>query len=150
MKDYFVGSQFRMDDTTKAQKDLMLYYQLNMEISEANSLKSFVEKARDGVGAVLVTGNSDILKRALEKQETVGKNENRLKKIESGLGLGSENDEKKAKALEEGKRLLAFRKKQSVRVEIEMLSFSISQRTKNISRLAGISIYLNVNGCLVN
>ena len=150
MKAYFIGSQFRMDDTTKAQKDLMLYYQLNMEISDANALKSFVKIARDGVGAILVTGNGDILKRALEKQETVGKNENRLKKIESGLGLGSESDEKKAKALEEGKRLLAFRKRQSVRVEIEMLSFSISQRTKNISRLAGISIYLNVNGCLVN
>lgn len=119
----------------------MLYYQLSMEIIEAKSLKPFVEKTRDGVGAALVTGNSDMFKEALEKQEAMEDKENRINKLESGLGiLGMEYVEKRTKALEEGKRLLASEKRQTIRVEIEMLSFSISQRTKNISRLAGIVV----------
>jgi hypothetical protein len=85
----------------------MLYYQLSMEIIEAKSLKPFVEKTCDGVGAALVTGNSDMFKEALEKQEAMEDKENRINKLESGLGiLGMEYVEKRTKVLEEGKRLL--------------------------------------------
>ena len=57
-----------------------------MEIIEAKSLKPFVEKTCDGVGAALVTGNSDMFKEALEKQEAMEDKENRINKLESGLG----------------------------------------------------------------
>jgi hypothetical protein len=78
-----------------------------MGIIEAKSLKPFVEKTCDGVGAALVTGNSDMFKEALEKQEAMEDKENRIKRLESGLGiLGMEYVEKRTKVLEEGKRLL--------------------------------------------
>jgi hypothetical protein len=108
----------------------MLYYQLTMEIIEAKSLKPFIEKARDGVGTALVTGNADMFREALQKQEAIEEKEARLK-------LGLEYTQKKTMALEQGKTLAASEKGQTIRAEIEMLSFSISQRTKNIGRLAG-------------
>jgi hypothetical protein len=116
----------------------MLYYQLTMEIIEAKSLKPFVEKARDGVGTALVTGNADMFREALQKQEAFEEKEAHLKKLVSALGmLGLEYTQKKTMALEQGKTLAASEKGQTIRAEIEMLSFSISQRTKNIGRLAG-------------
>ena len=139
----FAGTQLKKDDCTKSEKDLMLYYQLTMEIIEVKSLKPFVEKARDGMSVALVTGNADMFREALLKQESLEEKENRVKKLECGLGiLGVEYIQKKAKALEKGKKLTAFEKGQTNRAQIEMLSFSISQRTKNISRLAGICIAL--------
>ena len=139
----FAGTQFKKDDCTKSEKDLMVYYQLTMEIIEAKPLKPFVKKARDGMSVALVTGNADMFREALQKQESVEEKENRVKKLECGLGiLGEEYIQKKAKALEEGKKLTASEKGQTIRAQIEMISFSILQRTKNISRLAGICIAL--------
>ena len=116
-----------------------------MEIIEAKSLKPFVEKARDGMGVALVTGNADMFQGALRKQEAVEEKENRVKKLECGLGiLGVEYIQRKTIALEEGKKLMASEKGQTIRAEIEMLSFSILQRTKNISRLAGTIMFLTI------
>ena len=141
----FAGTQFKKNDCTKNEKDLMLYYQLTMEIIEAKSLKPFIEKARDGLGVALVTGNADMFQGALRKQEAVEEKENRVKKLECGLGiLGVEYIQKKTIALEEGKKPMASEKGQTIRAEIEMLSFSILQRTKNISRLAGTIMFLTI------
>ena len=46
-------------------------------------------------------------------------------------------DADRVDTLNEGKKLLASKKRVAILEEIEMLSFSIAQRTKNISRLAG-------------
>ena len=115
-----------------------------MKIIKAKSLKPFVEKARDGMGVALVTGNADMFQGALRKQEAVEEKENRVKKLECGLGiLGVEYIQRKTMALE-GKKLMASEKGQTIRAEIEMLSFSILQRTKNISRLAGTIMFLTI------
>ena len=135
----FVGTQFKKDGCSKSEKDLVLYYQLTMEIIEAKSLKPFVEKARDGMDVALLTGNADMFREAVQKQEALEEKENRVKKLECGLGiLGLECIQKRTMALEEGKKLTVSEKGQTIRAQIEMLSFSILQRTKNISRLTGI------------
>jgi hypothetical protein len=121
---------------SKDESDLMQYYQLTIEIAEANSLKPFVEEARDGVGTALVTGNDALFKQALQKQEEIERKKGLVEKLESRLGF-RRCERKKAKAFEDGLRLLASKKRKHVREEVEMLSFSISQRVKNISRLAG-------------
>lgn len=130
------GTQFRDIQLTKRQHDLIQYYQLNAEISEVNSLKPFVEASRDGIGVALVTGNGELLTQALSKQQDVERKQTQLDKLGSGLSVFG-CDSKRASALEEGKKLLASKKRNGIREEIEMTSFSILQRTKNISRLAG-------------
>ena len=125
---------------TKHEHELMQYYQLTILISEANSLKRFVEEARDGVGVTLVTGNDELFRQALSNQEDVEHKENQLEKLESSLGI-LVCDDKRTKALEDGKRLLASQKRQRIREEIDMLSFSISQRVNNIGRWAGQFVY---------
>jgi hypothetical protein len=127
------GIQLGVDVISKDGNYLMQYYQLKIEIAEANSLKPFVEEARDGVGTALVTGNNALFKQALQKQEEI---EWLVEKLELSLNIGV-CERKKAKAFGDGMRLLAAKKRKHVREDIEMLSFSISQRVKNISRLAG-------------
>ena len=68
---------------TKHEHELMQYYQLTILISEANSLKRFVEEARDGVGVTLVTGNGELFRQALSNQEDVERKEKQLEKLES-------------------------------------------------------------------
>lgn len=68
---------------TKHEHELMQYYQLTILISEANSLKPFVEEARDGVGVTLVTGNGKLFRQALSNQEDVERKEKQLEKLES-------------------------------------------------------------------
>lgn len=115
---------------------MVQYYQLNVEISEAISLKPFVEETRDGVGAALVTGNGELFKQALQKQEEIDRKKRQLEKLKSSLGIcGCQT--KQTEALERGKRLLASQKRKEIREDIEMTSFSISQRAKSIGRLAG-------------
>ena len=130
------GIQLGEDVISKDENYLMQYYQLKIEIAEANSLKPFVEEARDGVGTALVTGNNALFKQALQKQEEIERKKRLVEKLELSLNIGG-CERKKAKAFGDGMRLLAAKKRKHVREEIEMLSFSISQRVKNISRLAG-------------
>ena len=125
---------------TKHEHELLQYYQLSILICEANSLKPFVEEACDGVGVTLVTGNGELFRQALSNQEDVERKEKQLEKLESSLGI-LVCDDKRTKALEDGKRLLASQKRQRIREEIDMLSFSISQRVNSIGRLAGQFVY---------
>ena len=84
---------------------MVQYYQLNIEISEAISLKPFVEEARDGVGAALVTGNDELFKQALQKQEEIDRKKRQLAKLESLLDIcGCQT--KQTEALERGNWLL--------------------------------------------
>ena len=74
----------------------------------------FVEEARDGIGVALVTGNGEFFKQALGKQEDMERRQDQLKKLGSCLGiLGC--DQKRVKALEEGKKLLASEKRPFVK-----------------------------------
>lgn len=86
------------------QNELVQYYQHNIEISEANSLKPFVEVARDGVGAALVAGNGELFRQALEKQQDVERKQKQLEKLESNLGIRACHT-KRTEASEEGKSL---------------------------------------------
>ena len=65
---------------------MVQYYQLNIEISEAISLKPFVE-ACDSVGAALVTGNGELFKQVLQKQEEIDCKKRKLEKLESGVDI---------------------------------------------------------------
>ena len=114
----------------------MQYFQLTIEIEEGNSLKPFAEKSRDGIGISLVTESSEFHKLALQRQESLGNKEAELKVLELRLGI-VDSPNMKNQAIEEGKQLMASEKRKNIRDEIEMLNFSISQRLKNMGRLAG-------------
>ena len=127
---HFLGRQFAEDLLSKHQKDLMQYFQLTIEIEEGNSLKPFAEKSRDGIGISLVTESSEFHKLALQRQESLGNKEAKLKVLELRLGI-VDSPNMKNQAIEEGKQLLASeKKKKNIRDEIEMLNFSISQSKK--------------------
>lgn len=130
----FVGTLSGKFELTKRQNDLITFYQLNTEIREAVALKPFVEESSDGVGKAI--GNSDLYDQALGKQQDIEQKKRKLQTLGSSLGV-VECDSEKVKALEDGKKLLASKKRVAIREEIEMLCFSILQRKKNISRLAG-------------
>ena len=133
---HFLGRQFAEDLLSKCQKDLKLYFQLTIEIEEGNSLKPFAEKPCDGIGISLVNGSSEFHKLALQRQESLGNKEAALKILELRLGI-VDSPNMKNEAIEEGKQLMASEKTKNIPNEIEMLNFSISQRVKNVGRLAG-------------
>lgn len=120
----------------KRENDLIQYHQLNIEVSQAISLTPFLEEARDGAGGALVTGNGKLFKQVLGKQEDLERKKKQLDKLELSMNIRGCHT-KRTEALESGKKLLASRKLSQIRQDIEMLSFSISQRVKNIDQLAG-------------
>lgn len=120
----------------KQENDQIQYYQLNIEVSQAASLTLFLEEAHDGAGGALVTGNGDLFKQVLGKQEDLERKKKQLEKLELGMNIRGCHT-KRTEALESGKKLLASRKLGQIRQDIEMLSFLISQRVTNIGRLAG-------------
>ena len=130
--------QFAEDLLSNRQKDLMQYFQLTIEIEEGNCLKPFAEKSRDGIGISLVAGSSECHKLALQRQESLKRKEDELKILELRLGI-VDSPNMKNQLIEEGKQLMASEKRKNIRDEIEMLNFSISQRVKNMGRLADSS-----------
>ena len=118
---------------TKRETDLVSFYELYTEVREAVALKPFLDVAGDATEIERNDGNSEMYAQALAKHQDI---EKKLKNLESTLSILG-NELGKQQALQEGRNLLALRKRISIREGIEMLSFSISQRKKNISRLAG-------------
>ncbi|XP_028415148.1 uncharacterized protein LOC114538193 [Dendronephthya gigantea] len=131
-------SKFEM---TKREGDLVSYYELYTEVREAIALKPFLDVAGDEAETEINDGNSGLYAQALAKHQEMDKKEKKLRNLESTLCIVG-NELGKQQALQEGKNLLAVRKRISIREVIEMLCFSISQQKKNISRLAGLSIHL--------
>ena len=82
-------------------------------------------------------GNSELYAQALSKHEEIEKKNRKMKNLESTLNILG-NELGKQRAMQEGRNLLALKKRISTREDIEMLCFSITQRKKNISRLAGL------------
>jgi hypothetical protein len=121
---------------TKRETDLVSFYELYTEVREAVALKPFLDVAGDATEIERNDGNSEMYAQALAKHQDIEKKEKKLKNLESTLSILG-NELGKQQALQEGRNLLALRKRISIREGIEMLSFSISQRKKNISRLAG-------------
>ena len=64
------------------ENQLIQHYQLKTEISEAISLRPFVEEACDGVGVALVTGNDELFKQALQKQEEIDRKRKQVEKLD--------------------------------------------------------------------
>ena len=128
-----IGSNFEM---TKRESDLVSFYELHTEVREAVALKPFLDVAGDVTEIEMNKGNSELYAQALAKHQEMEKKEKKLKNLESTLSITG-NELGKQQALQEGRNLLALKKRTSIREEIEMLCFSISQRKKNISRLAG-------------
>lgn len=132
---FSVGSKFEM---TKRETDLVSFYELCTEVREAAALKPYLDVAGDATGIEINDGNSGLYTQAFAKHQEMDKREKKLKNLELTLCIFG-NDLGKQQALQERRNLLALKKRVSIREEIEMLCFSISQRKKNISRLAGLS-----------
>lgn len=127
---------------TKRETDLVSFYELNTEVREAVALKPFLEVAGDETDLEMNAGNSELYAQALAKHEEIEKKNRKMKNLESTLNiLGDELG--KQQAMQEGRNLLALKKRISIREDIEMLCFSITQRKKNISRLAGLKLLRN-------
>ena len=79
---------------------------------------------------------------ALAKHEEIEQKNRKMKNLESTLNiLGNELGIQQA--MQEGRNFLALKKRISMRKDIEILCFSITQRKKNISRLAGLKLLRN-------
>ena len=127
---------------TKRETDLVSFYELNTEVREAVALKPFLEVAGDVTDLEMNAGNSELYAQALAKHEEIEKKNKKMKNLESTLNILG-NDLGKQQAMQEGRNLLALKKRISIREDIEMLCFSITQRKKNISRLAGLKLLRN-------
>jgi hypothetical protein len=130
---------------SKHETDLVSFYEMYTEVREAGALKPFLDVASDVTDIEMNDGNSELYAQALAKHQDMEKKTKKLRNLESTLCILG-NELGKQQALQEGRNLLAVRKRISIREEIEMLSFSITQRKKNICRLAGLSyFYFNRN-----
>ena len=127
---------------TKRETDLVSFYELNTEVREAVALKPFLEVAGDVTDLEMNAGNSELYAQALSKHEEIEKKNRKMKNLESTLNILG-NELGKQQAMQEGRNLLALKKRISIREDIEMLCFSITQRKKNISRLAGLKLLRN-------
>ena len=127
----FSGSQIGNQHVNKMCNFFVEYFQLRTEVSEAISLLTFLEETRDGV----VTGNNDLFKQALKKQQEIERKKRRIETLESTLGV-HESHEKKTEALAKGKHILATFKRNETRQEIELFfDFAKSEEHKSIDRL---------------
>ena len=127
---------------TKRETDLVTFYELNTEVREAVALKPFLEVAGGATDLEMNAGNSELYAQALSKHEEIEKKNRKMKNLESTLNILG-NEFGKQQAMQEGRNLLALKKRISIREDIEMLCFSITQRKKNISRLAGLKLLRN-------
>ena len=127
---------------TKRETDLVTFYELNTEVREAVALKPLLEIAGGATDLEMNAGNSELYAQALSKHEEIEKKNRKMKNLESTLNILG-NELGKQQAMQEGRNLLALKKRISIREDIEMLCFSITQRKKNISRLAGLKLLRN-------
>jgi hypothetical protein len=125
---------------SKHETDLVSFYELYMEVREAAALKPFLDVAGDVTDIEMNDGNSELYAQVLEKHQGMDNKKRKLNNLESTLSIVG-NELRKQQALQEGRNLLAVKKRVSIREEIEMLCFSITQRKKNISRLAGLIFF---------
>ena len=93
---------------TKRELDLVSFCELYNGINEAVALKPFLDVASNVVGVEMNSENANLFSQASPKCRDLDKKEKELKRLESVLGIcGSE---KKRKALEKGRNLLAKKK----------------------------------------
>ena len=128
---------------TNRENDLVSFYELHTELREVVALKPFLEVADTVTEMPINNGSTEFYAQALAKHQGVEQKQKKLKNLESTLDI-SENELGKIQALEEGRNLLASKKRISICEEIEMLCFSISHRKNNISRLAGCLFLTNI------
>jgi hypothetical protein len=119
---------------TNRENDLVSFYELLTEI---------LEVADTVTEMPINNGSTEFYAQALAKHQGVEQKQKKLKNLESTLDI-SENELGKIQAFEEGRNLLASKKRISIREEIEMLCFSISHRKNSISRLAGCLFLTNI------